>query len=83
MDGKKKIPFDPPPNFPNFLSRVIIFYDKVDIGHSFFTQNMARAYEPGGHIRLNLSKIGTFTYAPNPGGDLEIFDIFAGPVLNL
>ena len=33
--GKKTAGFDPPPNFPKFLSRHIIFYDKVDIGHKF------------------------------------------------
>ena len=42
---------------------------------------MAREYDPGGHIPLNIGKIGTFTYGPNPGGDLEIFDYFPGPVL--
>ena len=50
---------------------------------SFYTHHMARAYEPGGHIPLNIGKIGTFTYGRNPGGDLEIFDCFLGPVLTL
>ena len=35
---------------------------------------MARAYDPGGHIRLIMSDFGTLEYGPNPGGDLEIFD---------
>ena len=42
---------------------------------------MARGYDPGGHNRLNIGKIGTFTYGPNPGGDLQIFDYFPGHVL--
>ena len=42
---------------------------------------MARAYDPGGHIRLNIAIIGTSTYGPHPGGDLQIFDCFPGPVL--
>ena len=80
---EKNLGFDLPPKFPKFLSRHIIFYDKVDIGLWFYTNHMARGYEPGGHICLNLSKISTFTYAPNPGSDLEIFDCFQGPVPTL
>ena len=50
---------------------------------SFFTQIMARAYDPGGHLPPNNGNYGTFKYGPNPGGDLEIFDCFPGPVLTV
>ena len=51
--------------------------------YGFYTHHMARAYEPGGHIPLKIGKNDTFTYGPNPGGDLEILDCFPGPVLTL
>ena len=33
--GKKNVGFDPPSIFANFLSKHIIFYDKVNMGHKF------------------------------------------------
>ena len=81
--GKKKWNFDPHLIFPNNLRRHEIFYDKVKIGVRFHHKNYGAHICRWGLPLAYVAKFWTFKMCPNPGGDLEIWDIFLREVWTL
>ena len=68
--------FDPHLIFPNIFKNHEIFYDKVNIVDKFFYQNYGAHMRPWGSPLAYKGKMCTFENARNPGGHLEIWDIF-------
>ena len=81
--GKKKGTFDPHLIFRNILRRHEIFHDKVNIGVRFYHTNYGARIWPWRPPPAHKANIWTFQNGQNPGGDLEIWDIFRKGVCTL
>ena len=78
--GKKKYTPATFDIFRNILRRHEIFYDRVNIVDKFFYQNYDAHVLPWRSLLAYKGKICTFENVPNPGGHLEICEIYFGGV---